>query len=124
MSFCEPRSCKRVTKHKHISEETFKKIDIEIRQIIDNNYVVAEKILQENIDILHTMAKALIEFETIDKDQIDDLMERKPMREAAAIIDSDVTSTELGKGVVDVSKDIDDCSNKKPLSVGDKEQIA
>jgi hypothetical protein len=53
-----------------------------------------------NIKMLSTIRKRvrryiLMEFETIDKEQIDDLMERKPMREAAAIIDSDVASTEL-----------------------------
>jgi len=56
----------------------------------------------------------LIEIETIDKDQIDDLMNRKPMREAAVIIDSDVASTELGSGV-DVPKDTSSDSDEKPL---------
>ncbi len=114
---------KQVTKHKHISEETFKKIDDEIRQIIDVNYVVAEKILQDNTDVLHAMAEALIEFETIDKEQIDDLMNRKPMREAAVIVDSDVASTELGRDGVDVSKEENADTKNKPLSSGN-EQIA
>ncbi len=102
---------RQVTKHKHISDKTFDLIDIEIRKIIDANYNIAYKILEENKDILHAMAKALVEVETIDKDQIDDFMERKPMREAAVIIDSDVESTELGKGVEsadDVSNDPDE----------------
>jgi cell division protease FtsH len=90
---------RQVTKHKHISEDTFKVIDSEIRKIIDVNYKVAQKILEENKDILIEMTKALMEFETIDKEQIDDLMDRKPIREAAVIIDSDVVSTELGSGV-------------------------
>jgi len=90
---------RQVTKHKHISEDTFKVIDSEIRKIIDINYKVARKILEENKDILIEMTKALMEFETIDKEQIDDLMDRKPIREAAVIIDSDVVSTELGSGV-------------------------
>ena len=81
---------RQVTKHKHISEDTFKVIDFEIRNIIDVNYKVAQKILEENKDILIEMTKALMEFETIDKEQIDDLMDRKPIREAAVIIDSDV----------------------------------
>ena len=115
---------KQVTKHKHISEETFKTIDIEIRKIIDSNYQMALKILEHNKDILIEMTKALMEFETIDKAQIDDLMERKPMREAAAIIDSDVVSTELGKGGVDASEDMSDDSSEKPLSDGGSEQVA
>jgi len=63
---------RQVTKHKHISEDTFKVIDSEIRNIIDVNYKVAQKILEENKDILIEMTKALMEFETIDKEQIDD----------------------------------------------------
>jgi cell division protease FtsH len=97
-------------------------IDNEIRKIIDANYDIAYRALEENKDILHAMAKALIEFETIDKGQIDDLMERKPIREAAVIVDSDVVSTDLGKGV----KGKDDSSNnsdEKPLG-GGTEQVA
>ncbi|HIM54170.1 MAG TPA: ATP-dependent zinc metalloprotease FtsH [Gammaproteobacteria bacterium] len=100
---------RQVTKHKHISEDTFKVIDSEIRNIIDVNYKVAQKILEENKDILIEMTKALMEFETIDKEQIDDLMDRKPIREAAVIVDSDVVSTELGSGIeADESNDSDD----------------
>ena len=103
---------KQVTKHKHISEETFKVIDDEIRIIIDTNYALATKILEDNKDILIEMTKALMEFETIDKEQIDDLMDRKPMREAAVVIDSEVASTELGSGVH--ADDTND-SDEKPL---------
>jgi cell division protease FtsH len=100
---------RQVTKHKHISEDTFKVIDSEIRNIIDVNYKVAQKILEENKDILIEMTKALMEFETIDKEQIDDLMDRKPIREAAVIVDSDVVSTELGSGIeADENNDSDD----------------
>ena len=103
---------KQVTKHKHISEDTFKVIDDEIRGIIDTNYALATKILEENKDILVEMTKALMKHETIDKEQITDLMDRKPMREAAVIVDSDIASTELGSGAaVDDVNDSDD----KPL---------
>lgn len=70
-----------VTQHKSVAEETSHTIDEEIRSIIDRNYERAETILKENIDILHTMADALMKYETIDKYQIDDLMARKPVRE-------------------------------------------
>jgi len=89
---------RQVTKHKHISEKTFNKVDSEIRIIVDSNYEKAYKILKENRDILDAMAAALVEFETIDKEQIDDLMARKPMREAAEIVDSDEVSSDLGTG--------------------------
>ena len=89
---------RQVTKHKHISDDTFNKVDTEIRIIIDSNYDIAYKILEENRDILDSMAAALIEFETIDTGQIDDLMARKPMREAAEVVDSEEVSSELGTG--------------------------
>jgi len=63
-----------VTQHKAISDETANTIDSEIRAVIDRNYDRAEKILNENIEKLHLMANALIKYETIDSDQIDDIM--------------------------------------------------
>jgi len=89
---------RQVTKHKHISDDTFNKVDSEIRIIIDANYDIAYKILEKNRDILDSMAAALVEFETIDTGQIDDLMARKPMREAAEVVDSEEVSSELGTG--------------------------
>jgi cell division protease FtsH len=65
--------------HKVISEDTAKKIDEEMRQLITRNYDRAEKLLKDNIDKLHTMADLLIKYETIDSDQIDAIMEgREP----------------------------------------------
>jgi cell division protease FtsH len=55
-------------------------IDEEIRSVIDRNYYRAEKILQENMAILHLMADALMKWETIDRMQIDDLMAGKEAR--------------------------------------------
>jgi len=69
-----------VTQHKSVAEETSHTIDEEIRSIIDRNYERAENMLKKNEDILHAMAAALMKYETIDKYQIDDLMERKPVR--------------------------------------------
>ncbi len=70
-----------VTQHKSVADETSHTIDEEIRSIIDKNYERAEKILKDNEDILHAMADALMKYETIDKDQIDDLMSRRPVRD-------------------------------------------
>lgn len=70
-----------VTQHKSVADETSHTIDEEIRSIIDKNYERAETILKENEDILHNMSAALMKYETIDKDQIDDLMARKPVRD-------------------------------------------
>lgn len=70
-----------VTQHKHMSDETARAIDQEVKLFIDRNYDRAQRILEENIDILHTMKDALMKYETIDADQIDDLMNRRDVRE-------------------------------------------
>ena len=70
-----------VTKHKEVSEETSQLIDNEVRAIIERNYNLARKILVDNIDKLHAMAQALIKYETIDRDQIDDIMQGKEPRQ-------------------------------------------
>ncbi len=67
----------RSTKGNVVSDETSRSIDEEVRKIIDLNYQRAEKLLVDNIQILHNMAEALIKYETIDVGQIDDLMSGK-----------------------------------------------
>ncbi|KLV07626.1 ATP-dependent metalloprotease [Photobacterium ganghwense] len=66
-----------VTKTKHMSDETARAIDAEVRAIIDRNYERAREILMANMDIMHSMKDALMKYETIDAGQIDDLMKRK-----------------------------------------------
>jgi cell division protease FtsH len=63
-----------VTTHKNVSESTMFKVDQEIRRIIDEQYSVARKIIEDNSDKMHKMAQALLEWETIDADQIEDIM--------------------------------------------------
>jgi cell division protease FtsH len=70
-----------VTQHRHVSPETALTIDKEVRIIIDRNYQRAQQILTEHLDKLHVMAEALLRFETIARDQIDDIMAGRPMRE-------------------------------------------
>ena len=72
-----------VTKHKSVSEETAHVIDEEIRSVIDRNYERADRLLQENLDKLHIMADALMKYETIDRLQIDDIMEGRQPRPPA-----------------------------------------
>ncbi len=69
-----------VTQHKVVSDETTHLIDKEIRYFIDNNYHRAKQLLQENMDKLHAMAAALMKYETIDADQISDIMDGKEPR--------------------------------------------
>ena len=63
-----------VTKTNHVSERTMQAVDEEVRRIIDEQYAVAKKIIEDNRDKMEAMAHALLEWETIDKDQIDDIM--------------------------------------------------
>jgi cell division protease FtsH len=63
-----------------MSEETMRKVDLVIRRIIDEQYAVARKLIEDNQDKIHAMAHALLEWETIDSDQIDDIMAGKPPR--------------------------------------------
>jgi cell division protease FtsH len=72
-----------VTQHKNVSDDTAAAIDEEIRAILERNYARAKEILTARLDTLHSMADALIRFETIDKDQIDDLMAGRPARPPA-----------------------------------------
>nr|VFJ67140.1 MAG: cell division protease FtsH [Candidatus Kentron sp. FM]VFJ67316.1 MAG: cell division protease FtsH [Candidatus Kentron sp. FM]VFK16623.1 MAG: cell division protease FtsH [Candidatus Kentron sp. FM] len=64
-----------VTQRKNVSDDTANAIDVEIRTLIDRNYLRAERLLKENMDKLHLMAEALRQYETIDTHQIDDIME-------------------------------------------------
>ncbi|HLP97871.1 MAG TPA: ATP-dependent zinc metalloprotease FtsH [Sideroxyarcus sp.] len=69
-----------VTTHKNISEATMQKVDAEIRRIIDEQYGLARKLIEENRDKIEAMTKALLEWETIDAEQIDDIMAGNPPR--------------------------------------------
>ena len=64
----------------HYSEDTSREIDQEVRNILNEAYSTATKLLEDNRDILEAMKDALIEFETIDADQVDDLMSRRKVR--------------------------------------------
>jgi len=66
-----------VTKHKMLSDETAHVIDEEVRSFIDRNYDRAERLLKEHTNLLHLMADALLKYETIDSEQIDDIMKGK-----------------------------------------------
>jgi len=69
-----------ITTQKNVSEATMQKVDQEIRKIIDQQYAVARKLLEDNRDKVEAMAKALLELETVDADQISDIMAGRPPR--------------------------------------------
>ena len=62
------------------SEHTAKLIDDEVRTLVDECYKLATETLENNLDILHAMKEALMEYETIDSEQVDDLMNRRKVR--------------------------------------------
>ncbi|MDO8438211.1 MAG: ATP-dependent zinc metalloprotease FtsH [Nitrosomonadaceae bacterium] len=69
-----------VTTHKNVSEATMQQVDVEIRRIIDEQYALARKLIEENRDKIEAMTQALLEWETIDSDQIGDIMEGRAPR--------------------------------------------
>ena len=69
---------------RHVSDETSRLIDKEIKRITEECYARAETLLDENRDILETMKEALMEYETIDANQVKDLMQRQKVRQPAS----------------------------------------
>lgn len=76
----DPFLGRQMTRSSAVSEATMQKVDAEIRSIIDEQYDIARKLIEDNKDKMHSMAKALMEWETIDIDQINDIMEGRPPR--------------------------------------------
>ncbi len=104
-----------VTQHKTVSDETTHIIDEEIRLIIDRNYEVATKILNDKVDILHAMADALMKYETIDKGQINNIMTGKPPGAPSNWDESDLDSI---PGESSEAKDAKDASGSKKKPKG------
>ena len=69
-----------VTTHKNVSESTLQKVDEEIRRLIDLQYGAARKIIEENRDKVESIARALLEMETLDSEQVNDIMSGNPPR--------------------------------------------
>jgi cell division protease FtsH len=69
-----------ITTHKNVSESTMQQVDTEIRRIIDQQYSLARRIIEENREKVEIMAKSLLEWETIDAEQINDIMDGRPPR--------------------------------------------
>src|SRR5881296_2548905 len=69
-----------IATQKNVSEATMQKVDLEIRRIIDEQYALARKLIEDNNDKVEAMAAALLEYETLDADQVEDIMQGKPPR--------------------------------------------
>ena len=98
-----------VTNQKNVSEATMQKVDSEIRKIIDEQYKIARNLIEDNKDKMEAMAKALLEFETIDSDQIDDIMNgkkpRPPKPSSTSKPDDDSADSNSGKSDPNVDPD-------------------
>ena len=94
-----------VAKAKHMSDDTARAIDAEVRHVISRNYDRAKHILMENMDILHAMKDALMKYETIDANQIDDLMARREVRPPVDHNGGTAVESASNSAVLDESKD-------------------
>ncbi|REL35244.1 ATP-dependent zinc metalloprotease FtsH [Thalassotalea euphylliae] len=94
-------------KSMHMSDDTAKAIDDEVKDFIDRNYQRAEQILKDNMDILHAMKDALMQYETIDANQIDDLMARREVRAPADFDDSNSGSKPSSGSKVDEKESVE-----------------
>ena len=103
-----------VTQHKSVSDETAHLIDEEVRLIVDRNYERARSILEDNMDKLHKMADELIRYETIDSDQIDEIMEGKDPSPPRDWSDDDSGGTPNA----DADRDADENESEKDGSIG------
>ncbi|CAL94004.1 ATP-dependent zinc metalloprotease FtsH [Azoarcus olearius] len=71
---------RQVTTHRNVSEATMQKVDAEIRRIVDQQYALARRLIEENSDKVEAMTRALLEWETIDAEQVSDIMAGRPPR--------------------------------------------
>ena len=87
-----------VARQQHMSEETSRKVDLEIRKIVDKGYDRAKKVLTEKIDDLHKLAKALLTYETLTGDEIENLVNKNvyPANKEDLKVEDDKESSALG----------------------------
>ena len=112
-----------VTQTKHVSEQTMQAVDAEVRRIIDEQYAIARKLIEENQDKMHKMANALLEWETIDREQIDDIMAgndpRPPKRLHKRKTEADATKVEEAKAEEAPAADAAEAAEVKSTEGGD-----
>lgn len=104
-----------VAKAKHMSDDTARLIDAEVKDVINRNYERSRQILMDNMDILHAMKDALMKYETIDAHQIDDLMARREVRPPADATPSNTPSS-------DENNSSGNASAEKPADVSAADQ--
>ncbi|MFL9596193.1 ATP-dependent zinc metalloprotease FtsH [Aeromonas veronii] len=99
-----------MAKAKHMSDDTARVIDAEVKQVIDRNYARSKQILLDNMDVLHSMKDALMKYETIDAKQIDDLMARREVRAPSNWHDEHGDTPQGGSTVAAEAKSADEAA--------------
>lgn len=99
-----------------LSEDTMQKVDHEIRRIIDEQYTIARKLIEENRDKMEAMAQALLEWETIDAEQIDDIMAGRPPRPPKDLSDGSGGRTDRTPPADGVKSDDGKAADDKPAT--------
>ncbi|MBL0623623.1 ATP-dependent zinc metalloprotease FtsH [Aeromonas veronii] len=99
-----------MAKAKHMSDDTARVIDAEVKQVIDRNYARSKQILLDNMDVLHSMKDALMKYETIDAKQIDDLMARREVRAPSNWHDEHGDTPQGGSSVAAEAKPADEAA--------------
>ena len=89
-----------ITSHKNLSEATMQKVDAEIYRIIHEQYQKARQLIEANRDKVEVMAKSLLEWETLDAEQIDDIMAGKPPRSPKPTADIPKTPSSPGSEIL------------------------
>ena len=102
----------------HYSEDTSREIDQEVRTILNDAYSKAKKLLEDNRDILEAMKDALMEYETIDADQVDDLMNRVKVRPPKQWDDNDFDNRSGGSGQASKKADSEETDAKDGDPIG------
>jgi cell division protease FtsH len=106
------------TQQKNMSNDTQIIVDAEVKEILNRNYQKAKQLLTDNMDILHAMKDALLKYETIDADQIDDLLARKPVREP----NNTTSTTDNSNSDKDIKENVDTPTSEEPKNNSDSSE--
>jgi cell division protease FtsH len=113
-----------VTKTKEMSEQTAQTIDQEVRRLVDKTYKTAKDILEGKVATLHTMAAALLKYETLDADQIKDIMEGRVPKEPKDWVDMSNDETRGGKAQAKKADSSDEVTNHRDNGVDDNPPVS
>ena len=111
-----------VTKTTHISEKTMQAVDTEIRRILEEQYGVARKLIEEHRDKIEKMASALLKWETLDAEQLDDIMAGKDPREPKPPESQDTRKSAESQGKAPAQEQEGDSVKASPEEKGSEDK--